>query len=173
LRVALSRPDLVAALVTVAAGPAGPGPDGEAWLLQLGKELGAADESGRRAKLTEFQENTHIQGWLQREPDAAENELAALSSIVPQAYPLITLLPGKYVSVEDELGGITCPAMVVFGAQDASGYWGPRMVERMPAARLAVIEDAGHHVPLDAPAEFQRVLAGFLDDLTLPGCIGK
>jgi pimeloyl-ACP methyl ester carboxylesterase len=42
------------------------------------------------------------------------------------------------------------------------------MVQLIPTARLAVIDNAGHHVPADAPAEFDRVLGDFLDHLTLP-----
>jgi pimeloyl-ACP methyl ester carboxylesterase len=41
------------------------------------------------------------------------------------------------------------------------------MVQLIAAARLVVIDDAGHHVPLDAPTEFNRVLSDFLDHLTL------
>jgi pimeloyl-ACP methyl ester carboxylesterase len=173
LRVALSRPDLVAALVTVGAGPDGPAPDVAAGLARLGGELAVTDEPGRRARLADLQDGYHAPGWARREAGAAERELAAMSSLVPGAYPLLTRIPGQYGTVEDELDGISCPALVVWGAHDPRAFWGPRMAERIPAARLAVIDNAGHHVPLDAPAEFNRVLACFLDDLTLPDSIGK
>lgn len=42
------------------------------------------------------------------------------------------------------------------------------MTRLLPDARLAVIGDAGHNVPLDAPAEFNRELADFLDHLPSP-----
>lgn len=167
LRVALARPDLVAGLVTVAAGPDGPSPEVAAGLARLGGELAVADEASRRARLAQYQESFHAPGWALREPRAAEDELTAMSSLAPSAYPLLTRIPGQYGTVEDELSRITCPALVVWGAHDQRAFWGPRMVRLMPAARLAVIKDAGHHVPLDAPAEFNRLLAGFLDDLDL------
>jgi pimeloyl-ACP methyl ester carboxylesterase len=168
LRVALSRPDLVAGLVTVGAGPDGPAPDVAAGLAQLGGELAVADEPGRRARLAGLQDSYHAPGWARREPEAAERELAAMSSLVPRAYPLLARIPGQYGTVQDELGGIRCPALVVWGAHDPRAFWGPRMAQLIPAARLAVIGNAGHHVPLDAPKEFNRVLADFLDHLALP-----
>ncbi len=170
LRVALSRPDLVAGLVTVSAGPDGPSPDVAASLAQLGGELAAADDAGRRAMLAAIQHGYHVPGWARREPTAAERELAAMNSLVPEAYPLLTRIPGQYGTVEDELGDIRCPTLVVWGAHDPRAFWGPRMVERISTARLAAIDDAGHHVPMDAPAEFNRVLASFLDGLSLSDC---
>jgi pimeloyl-ACP methyl ester carboxylesterase len=168
LRVALSRPDLVAGLVTVGAGPAGPAPDVAVALARLGGELAAGDERDRRARLAEIQDSYHAPGWAGREPGAAERELAAMSSLVPQAYPLLTRIPGQYGTVEGRLSGIACPALVVWGALDPRASWGPRMVQLLPNARLAVMDDAGHHVPLDAPTEFNRVLGDFLDDPALP-----
>lgn len=173
LRVALSRPDLVAGLVTVGAGPDGPAPDVAAGLARLGGELAVAGEPGRRARLADIQDGYHPPGWARREPAAAERELAAMSSLDPQAYPLLTRIPGQYGTVEDRLGDITCPALVVWGAHDPRAFWGPRMVQLMSAARLVVIDNAGHHVPLDAPAEFNRVLARFLDELALSGSADK
>lgn len=107
LRVALSRPDLVAGLVTVGAGPDGPAPDVAAALARLGTELAVADEAGRRARLAVLQDTFHAPGWARREPLAAEREVAAMSSLVPAAYPLLTRIPGQYVSVEDCLPAIT------------------------------------------------------------------
>jgi pimeloyl-ACP methyl ester carboxylesterase len=168
LRVALSRPDLVAGLVTVDAGPDGPAPEVAAGLARLGAELAAADASGRRARLAEVQNSYHAPGWARREPAAAERELAVMSSLAPPAYPLITRIPGQYGTVEDRLPGVKCPALVVWGAHDPRAFWGPRMVQLIPTARLAVIGDAGHHVPADASAEFNQVLDDFLDHLVLP-----
>jgi pimeloyl-ACP methyl ester carboxylesterase len=168
LRVALSRPDIVAGLVTVGAGPDGPAPDVAAGLARLGAALAVDDEASRRARLADLQDGFHAPGWSQREPEAAARELSAMSSLAPEAYPLLTRIPGQYLSVEEALPDITCPALVVWGAHDQRAFWGPRMVQLIPTARLAVIAHAGHHAPLDAPTEFNHVLGGFLDHLALP-----
>jgi pimeloyl-ACP methyl ester carboxylesterase len=169
LRVALARPDLVTALVTVAAGPDGPAPEVAAGLAKLGGELAtAADEPTRRAQLTQYRNNFHAPGWVQREPETAERELTVMSSIAPQAYPLLTRIPGQYGTVEDRLGEITCPALVIWGAHDPRAFWGPRMADLIPDSRFAVLDDAGHHVPVDTPTRFNSVLTDFLDDPDLP-----
>ena len=66
-------------------------------------------------------------------------------------------------SVEDRLGEITCPALVIAADED---YTPPETkqvyVDKMPNARLAVIEDSRHATPVERPEEFNRVLLDFL-----------
>jgi pimeloyl-ACP methyl ester carboxylesterase len=59
---------------------------------------------------------------------------------------------------------IRCPTLVVRGSE--SNVLSQEVAEReaaaIPGARLAVIEGSGHPVPLDRPAEFERVVREFL-----------
>jgi esterase len=59
---------------------------------------------------------------------------------------------------------IDCPTLVVRGAESdiLSDEIAKRMLEALPAARLTVVDDAGHTVPGDQPAVFQRLLREFL-----------
>ncbi|MDA0563411.1 alpha/beta fold hydrolase [Streptomonospora sp. S1-112] len=66
--------------------------------------------------------------------------------------------------IEPLLGGLACPAAVVWGRQDT---WlplehGRRLADALPHARLEVIEDAGHLVQADAPARLTALLLDFL-----------
>jgi pimeloyl-ACP methyl ester carboxylesterase len=65
--------------------------------------------------------------------------------------------------VEEQLGEICCPALVIASERD---YWPlagkQAYTTKMPAARLVVIKDARHAVAVEKPAEFNRVLGEFL-----------
>lgn len=68
--------------------------------------------------------------------------------------------------VIDALPTIRVPTLVVVGDRDAPFIASSQyMAARIPGARLAVIEDAGHAANLDQPAEFNRVVREFLDAL--------
>ncbi len=64
------------------------------------------------------------------------------------------------------LARIACPTLLVRGA--LSDILSPdttkRMLERLPAARLAEIAGAGHSVPGDKPESFARAVKAFLDE---------
>lgn len=65
---------------------------------------------------------------------------------------------------EDRLAGLDIPVAVVWGGRDR---WlpldrGRELAERLPRARLHVLEDSGHLVQEDAPARLTAVLADFL-----------
>jgi len=65
--------------------------------------------------------------------------------------------------VTDRLGSITCPVLVIGSDQD----YGPLAAKEayrqlMPHARLAVIPDAHHAVPMERPEAFNSVLLQFL-----------
>jgi pimeloyl-ACP methyl ester carboxylesterase len=73
--------------------------------------------------------------------------------------------PDTQVPAADRLSELKVPVLVIVGAQDvpyilaAADY----MVEKIPSARKAVIEDAAHLPNMDHPAEFQRIVTTFLD----------
>jgi pimeloyl-ACP methyl ester carboxylesterase len=63
------------------------------------------------------------------------------------------------------LAEIRCPTLVLCGRQDA---WSPLdrhvvMADRIPHARLAVIEESGHMAPMERPAEVSHQLAMWLE----------
>jgi len=68
------------------------------------------------------------------------------------------------VDLWDPLPRITCPTLVVRGAE--SDILAPdvakKMAERLPDGRLVEIAGAGHTVPADRPEEFAREIRGFL-----------
>lgn len=68
--------------------------------------------------------------------------------------------------VMDSITEIDVPTLVMIGSEDkpfigSSQY----MAKKIPGARLAVIEGAGHAASIEKPAEFNEVLLGFLRQL--------
>lgn len=64
------------------------------------------------------------------------------------------------------LGDIGVPTLVIVGALDVPFLGGvaERIEREVPGARRVVIDGAAHMLNLEKPAEFQRVLEGFLSD---------
>lgn len=66
-------------------------------------------------------------------------------------------------TVADRLTAITCPVLVISGDRDYTPVsMKEEYVARLPHARLAVIEDAGHACTLERPDAVNRVLETFL-----------
>jgi pimeloyl-ACP methyl ester carboxylesterase len=61
------------------------------------------------------------------------------------------------------LGGVTCPALVVWGRQDriAPLECGERYAKGLPRARLAIVEGAGHWVEMEQPEAVARLITEF------------
>jgi 3-oxoadipate enol-lactonase len=74
--------------------------------------------------------------------------------------------------VTQMLAEITCPTLVIVGAQDVISPVDEMraIAESVPGAGMAVIPDAGHMAPVENPEEVNRVIREFLDEkLTAPG----
>ena len=68
------------------------------------------------------------------------------------------------VAWQDRLSRIACPTLVISGARDAGAppAMGQAIAERIPGARLEIIENASHLSALETPAAFDALLMGFL-----------
>jgi pimeloyl-ACP methyl ester carboxylesterase len=63
---------------------------------------------------------------------------------------------------DDELRRLQPPLLCVYGARSRCREVGDRLARVVPAARLAVL-DAGHFLPMEAPAELTRLIVEFVD----------
>jgi pimeloyl-ACP methyl ester carboxylesterase len=68
---------------------------------------------------------------------------------------------------EPLLATITCPTLVACGRHDA---WAPvaqheAIAAAVPGARLAVVEEAGHMLPVERPDDLNRLLIDWLSDI--------
>jgi pimeloyl-ACP methyl ester carboxylesterase len=68
-------------------------------------------------------------------------------------------------SLSHLLGGVTAPALVVWGRDDriVPLECGERFVKVMPRARLEIVEGAGHFVEMEKPDELARLVTAFVE----------
>ncbi len=68
-------------------------------------------------------------------------------------------------SVEDRLSEITAPVLVIAADEDYTPISTKQAyVDKIPNARMAIIEDSRHAVSVERPDEFNRVLLDFLQE---------
>lgn len=72
---------------------------------------------------------------------------------------------GSLPSFWEELGGVDLPVLLLVGAEDAKFVTIAReMSERLPRARIEIVEEAGHTVHLEQPARWLAAVTAFLEE---------
>jgi 2-succinyl-6-hydroxy-2,4-cyclohexadiene-1-carboxylate synthase len=165
LHAALREPDRIGALVLVG--------------VSAGIEDRAAREDRRRSdeSLAEWMERRSIEEVVERwernpvfetqPPELLAWQRPGRLSHDPRLLAQLLRSAGQGVlePVWGRLGSLTCPVLLSAGEQDRryAGAAG-RMADRLPNARVRLVPDAGHAPQLEAPVEFSRLLAEFLDE---------
>lgn len=73
---------------------------------------------------------------------------------------------GAMTPLFDRLASVTAPTLVIAGALDAVGLARAEAVaEGIPAARIALVDGAGHTPHLERPAAFRRLVLDFLQEV--------
>jgi pimeloyl-ACP methyl ester carboxylesterase len=171
LEYALVHPEVVQALVLLAGGL----PDHD-W----SEEMQRADEREERlfeAGDFEAAAESQVRFWVDgpgRGPDAVDPAVRERSrAAILRSYELYTEAstdgepgPAEWLDppASDRLGEIAVPTLVVVGDRDASDLLAiaDRLEAEIPGARKAVVPDAAHLLPLEKPAELNRLLLEFL-----------
>jgi 3-oxoadipate enol-lactonase len=97
---------------------------------------------------------TFVERFAQNDPQAYLNSLKALIGW----------------SVKDRLGAIQCPVLVVSAEHDYTPLaFKEAYVRQLPDARLVLIPDSHHALPVELPEEFNAVVAEFLAAHGAPG----
>jgi 3-oxoadipate enol-lactonase len=102
-----------------------------------------------------------------RRTDVTERVAAMIRNTPPEGYVGCCHAIPK-IDVTDRLKEVRCPALVVVGEEDPGT---PVEMARdihaaLPSSELAILRAASHLSNLEQPAEFNRVVAGFLDKVT-------
>ena len=111
-------------------------------------------------------ETTPVLAAEQRLPDATRRALRAQRlhcSPTGLAASLCGMGTGAQPWLGDDLSRVQIPTLLIVGANDAKFVAIAReMHARLPNARLAVVDDAGHNVHLQQPDRFTALITAFL-----------
>jgi len=94
---------------------------------------------------------------------AHADHVAGGAGLAAAARAILTQRDGEAFASLDR---IAVPTLVLVGAEDDRFLAAAdAMTRRIPGARKVIIENAGHAANMDQPAEFDRVVCGFLEEL--------
>jgi pimeloyl-ACP methyl ester carboxylesterase len=168
---ALAHPSRMKALIMVGSGPSG---------LELDvptpakfAEVEKAFEAGDLDLTAELETQIWFDG-AGRAPEQVNQTMRKLAyemnriALSYEARQLGKRLPNTDVPAFDRLKDLSIPVLVIVGAHDtpyilaAADY----MIEKIPSARKAIIEDAAHLPNMDQPQEFQTIVNDFLESVS-------
>ena len=167
---ALAQPARVGALIMVGSGPSGLELD-----VPAPAKFAEAENAYNQGDLDLLAE-LETQIWFDgagRTSAQVNQEMRQLAyemnrnALSQEAKHLSKRLPDAQAPAAGRLSELGMPVLVIVGAHDtpymlaAADY----MVETLPLARKALIEDAAHLANMDQPDEFRRIVTMFLDSL--------
>ena len=163
----LGFPEAVEGLVLIAPGLGAGGDSPEVQEFDAAEE--AALERGDLEGATELNLRLWVDGPFRQAgsvPAEArervrEMQMGNFRVPMPEGIERVRLEP----PAADRLGEISVPTLVVVGALDVPflAAVAERIEREVPVARRVVVPDAAHMLNMEKPAEFRRILAGFLD----------
>ncbi len=164
----LTYPDRVAALIPVAAGLSG---YHATTNTALRDELNAAYERGDKERAVELS----LQMWAdgpQRKPDqvdpAARERIRMMTVHTFDLPDVDHWLQSLEPPALDRLAEIHVPTLFIVGDQDMADILkiGDLIVTQVPGAKRAIIPGTAHHLNVERPAEFNRIVLEFLNSLS-------
>lgn len=163
---ALTRPDLVAALVLVSTASR----SDPAAREHMEARLSATERDGAAAAARLAVESIFSPSWRAANPSAVER-FVAWRTAMPLG-PLAAATRAAYgFDLTGDLSCIAVPTLVVAGGADRltppSGM--EDIAARIPGARYVVVPDAGHILPVERPDAFHGHLLSFLAALATSG----
>ncbi len=160
-QLAIDHPQLVQSLTIVNSGPAMVGSSEESK-KEIDRRVGIVRQMGMRAMGEALSPNL-----FPDEANAADRKafVEHWATNDPQAYIEATLSMLGW-DVTDQIRSIRCPTLVISADHDYTPVAVKEAyVKLMPDARLVVIPNSHHAIPIEKPKEFNAALAEFLNGL--------
>ncbi len=163
----LAYPHRTAALLPVAAGLGG---YRTTTNTALRDELNAAYERGDKERAVELS----LQMWTDgpyRTPDQVDPDVRErIRAMTVHTFDLPDVehwLQGLEPPAIDRLAEIRVPTLFVVGDQDVADILkiGDLIIANVPGAQRAIIPGTAHHLNMEQPAEFNRIVLAFLNSL--------
>lgn len=167
---ALEHPSRVKALVMVGSAPSGLFLDVPSHPKE--SEAEEAHKSGDLDLLAELEIQMFFDG-MGRTPQQVDQDMRSLAlemnrlALSHEAKGLGKRLPDTDTPGAERLQALEIPVLMVVGKHDEpySLAAADHVVEKVPTARVVIIEDAAHLANMDQPDEFQRTVSSFLDEV--------
>ena len=172
--VALSRPELVKALVLVDTA------------AEVPKTLLYTDRINERQRIVEIAKTQGMEAVFEEQLTVnPQREMLEANPAFMQTWREQFLMTSAHAYVHcahgmatrgsllDELGSMKAPTLVVCGESDEPFLEPSRaMHEAVPGSELVIIEGAGHSPQIETPAKFNEVLEEFLNRVSQPARVG-
>ncbi|MCP3731376.1 alpha/beta hydrolase [Sphingomonas sp. MG17] len=164
MRVALRYPEKVEALINMCGGPGAPPPAAIERISGFARIFAEErDEAVRRAAAIEFATGYfHAPDFIAHQQQRFAEEIDVILSHPRESVGLLPCVPASYVDITPRLGEIACPTLIVWASHEARLTLGSELAAAIPEARLVIIQDAGHHVNVDAPEATTAAIETFL-----------
>ncbi|MCB0076228.1 MAG: alpha/beta hydrolase [Anaerolineales bacterium] len=167
---ALDHPQDVKALILVGSGPSGLAldvPSSEKFV-----EVEAAFNEGDLDRVCELEMQIWFDGPGRTAADV-DQQMRALAyemnrlALELEVRGIGRRLPSPTAPAAGRLASLQAPLLVIVGEHDQPYMHGAAnvMAAEVPKVRVAPIADAGHLPNMDQPAEFQRIVRAFLNDV--------
>jgi pimeloyl-ACP methyl ester carboxylesterase len=164
MRLALRRPELVAALILMDTSAGPEDPENLPSYEQMALAVRDGDEETRRQVGMAAQQILYGKKWLEANPDRAAHELELLLSHDRAGQYLADRAVFDRDDVLSRIGAIEAPALVICGEDDISTP--PERSREMQAAlrnaELVMIPDSGHHSAIEQPEAVTAAIEAFL-----------
>jgi 3-oxoadipate enol-lactonase len=160
-KLALAEPDLVEALVLADTGTH-LGERASGWLRKEAERVRAKGFPDSRGVVSPV--GSIWSRWtLEHQPEVARTNQREAQSMDPDCWAEAALAVAAHTTASD-IGRITAPALVVWGAEDPHFPVSRAQVlaDGLGGVPVVVLEDAGHVCNLDQPAAFERAVEDFL-----------
>jgi 3-oxoadipate enol-lactonase len=156
---AIRHPELVSKLVLANTTSIYPEAAQPAWA----QRIATVQSEGMAAVADMVVERYLHAGFRAAEPAATQAIRSAILRNDPAGYAASCAAVAG-VAWRDRLSQVACPTLVISGARDAGAppAMGRAIAERIPGARMEIIENASHLSVLETPAEFEGLLRAFL-----------
>ena len=162
---ALEHPEMIDALIVASAALSNLRDD---YLESLAELSEIVKEKGVAAAIEELMDNP---AFVAPENVAAQRKTREILSdnahIFETDFPLIRFWQPPQIDIEDNLLKITAPTLIIVGEKDAPIIHeiADNLKKNISNVEKIVIEGAGHMVNLEKPAEFNRTVINFLQNL--------
>jgi pimeloyl-ACP methyl ester carboxylesterase len=149
---ALLRPERVATVTVIESEPA--------TAVWAGRMTGVLD----RFRYEMVRDETAALHWISTNQGAQVGRLAKSAGRLVRTTTLARDVPAGEAVTEERIRSLSCPVLVVYGAESALAAEAPRMEALLPRCRTVVLPGHEHSVLVEAPDRVRDLVLGWIGE---------